>query len=78
MAADAGKPDTTQPEPCQCMTSFAAVTNTHPGHCCFVPASQECHPAEVAEWERQRDRRWAPVSTKPRSSVQITTAPPAR
>lgn len=47
-----------QPEPCQCMTSFAAVSPIHPGHCCFVPATQTCHPEEVAEWERGRDRRW--------------------
>lgn len=37
--------------------SFAAVTPTHRGHCCFVPAVQTCHPAEVAEWERQNALR---------------------
>lgn len=46
-----------EPEPCQCLTSFAVVSPIHPGHCCFLPASQTCHREEVAEWERQRDRR---------------------
>lgn len=45
------------PGPCQCHTSFAYIVPTHGGHCCFFPASQTCHPAEVAEWERQRDLR---------------------
>jgi hypothetical protein len=45
------------PHACQCMTSFAYITPVHPGHCCFVPASQVCHQAEVAEWEHERDRR---------------------
>jgi len=43
--------------PCQCHTSFAAVSPTHPGHCCFWPLAQACHPEAVAEWERQRDLR---------------------
>jgi len=42
------------PEPCQCHASFAAVSPTHPGHCCFWPLAQSCHPEAVAEWERQR------------------------
>jgi hypothetical protein len=45
------------PDPCQCLKSFAAVSPIHPGHCCFLPATQTCHPVEVAEWERQRDAR---------------------
>lgn len=45
-------------EPCQCHDSFAMVTPAHPGHCCFVPETQTCHLAEVAEWERQNARRW--------------------
>jgi hypothetical protein len=45
------------PKPCQCHESFAYISPTHRGHCCFVPESQTCHPAEVAEWERGRDRR---------------------
>jgi hypothetical protein len=52
--ADRGAEDT--PEPCQCMTSFAAISPIHSGHCCFLPATQTCHPEEVAEWERGRDR----------------------
>lgn len=48
---------TSLPEPCQCMTSWAYITNRHDGHCCFFPATQTCHPEEVAEWERGRDRR---------------------
>lgn len=42
-------------EPCQCMWSWAYITNSHSGHCCFFPATQTCHPEEVAEWERKRD-----------------------
>lgn len=53
--------ETEQPSPCQCMTSFAAISPTHHGHCCFVPATQTCHPEEVAEWERGMDRRWGPA-----------------
>lgn len=41
--------------PCKCLQSWAYITPTHLGHCCFIPASQTCHPAEVAEWERRRD-----------------------
>jgi hypothetical protein len=40
-------------EPCQCHKSFASVVPSHRGHCCFFPATQACHPAEVAEWEQQ-------------------------
>ena len=43
--------------PCQCMTSWAYISPMHDGHCCFQPATQTCHPDEVAEWERQRDRK---------------------
>jgi hypothetical protein len=46
------------PEPCQCHTSVAAVSPVHPGHCCFLPASQDCHREEVEAWERWRDRSW--------------------
>ena len=53
--ADRGAQAKAGSDPCQCMTSFAAVSPIHPGHCCFLPASQACHAAEVAEWERQRD-----------------------
>ena len=47
--------------PCRHLDDFAAVTNFHDGHCCFWPASQDCHPAEVAEWERRaRELRTIP------------------
>lgn len=42
-------------EPCQCHKNFAPVTPTHTGHCCFVPATQTCHPDEVAEWVRKKE-----------------------
>ena len=45
------------PGPCQCHSSFAYVTGFHPGHCCFWPETQDCHQAEVAAWEAERDRR---------------------
>jgi hypothetical protein len=44
-------------KPCRCHQSFAYITPTHQGHCCFVPATQTCHQSEVVEWERQRDLR---------------------
>lgn len=50
--------DGKQPEPCQCHSSFAYIAPMHDGHCCFQPATQTCHPAEVAAWEAERDRRW--------------------
>lgn len=40
----------TEPEPCQCHRSFAVISPTHTGHCCFVPATQTCHEAEVEAW----------------------------
>lgn len=46
-------------DPCQCHQSFASVSPTHRGHCCFVPAWQTCHPAEVAAWKAKRDQRVA-------------------
>lgn len=49
----------TDDEPCQCHKSWAAITPTHRGHCCFVPASQTCHPQEVAAWEVEQGRRLA-------------------
>jgi hypothetical protein len=52
---DEAPPD---PEPCQCHRSVAAVSPTHPGHCCFLPATQDCHREEVEAWERWRDRTW--------------------
>jgi hypothetical protein len=52
-------------EPCQCHGSFAAVSPTHPGHCCFLPADQDCHPEAIAEWERLRDLRRPPAEGKP-------------
>ena len=52
--------DAPTPPPCQCHQSSAPVTPTHPGHCCFVPGTQTCHPAEVAEWERQHALRHPP------------------
>lgn len=42
------------PAPCQCHGSHAAVSPTHSGHCCFVPANRTCHPAEVAAWAEGR------------------------
>jgi len=56
-----GQPE--QPVPCKCHTSFAYISPTHTGHCCFVPATQQCHPEEVAAWERGRDRRLAAVTS---------------
>lgn len=44
------------PGPCRCHDSLAAISPIHPGHCCFLPASQDCHRAEVEAWERWRDR----------------------
>jgi hypothetical protein len=44
-------------QPCKCHQSFAYIAPRHGGHCCYFPESQTCHPAEVAEWERQRDAR---------------------
>jgi hypothetical protein len=45
------------PAPCPCMTTFTYISPTHPGHCCFVPHTQTCHPVEFAAWETERDRR---------------------
>lgn len=39
-------------DPCKCMTSHAAVSPAHPGHCCFVPATQVCHPEQFDAWLR--------------------------
>lgn len=36
--------------PCRCHQSRAAVSPIHDGHCCFLPASQTCHPVELAAW----------------------------
>ncbi len=43
--------------PCQCHRSNAAILPTHAGHCCFFPADQDCHPAEVRE-STERFLRW--------------------
>lgn len=43
------------PEPCKCHQNFAYVAPTHSGHCCFLPAGQDCHQQEVAAWEAKRD-----------------------
>lgn len=40
-------------EPCQCLRSHAAVSPTHRGHCCFLPATQTCHPEAVAAWRAE-------------------------
>jgi hypothetical protein len=45
-------------EPCRCHKNFAAIAPMHPGHCCFQPATQTCHEAEVAAWEAENARRW--------------------
>ena len=45
------------PGPCRCHRSFAYISDMHPGHCCFWPEGQDCHQAEVAAWEAERDRR---------------------
>lgn len=37
-------------EPCKCHNSHAAVTPTHGGHCCFLPADSTCHADEVEAW----------------------------
>lgn len=42
---------------CRCMQTFAFITPTHDGHCCFVPHTQTCHPVEFAAWKTERDRR---------------------
>ena len=52
-AALVSEPST--PEPCKCHRNFAYVAPTHPGHCCFLPAGQDCHQQEVAAWEAKRD-----------------------
>jgi hypothetical protein len=44
-------------QPCRCLQSWAYISPWHPGHCCFVPASQTCHAEEVAAWEQERMRR---------------------
>ena len=46
-------------EPCKCLNSWAYITPTHGGHCCFLPASATCHEEEVAVWEAERARRVA-------------------
>jgi hypothetical protein len=49
--------------PCQCHRNHAYVAPTHDGHCCFQPATQNCHQAEVAAWEREHQRHhpgWEP------------------
>lgn len=43
--------------PCRCHRSHATVSPTHSGHCCFLPATQTCHPAAVATWITE-DARW--------------------
>lgn len=42
--------------PCQCMRSHAYISPSHDGHCCFFPASQTCHQAEMAAWEDEHRR----------------------
>jgi len=37
--------------PCKCLQSWAMISPTHSGHCCFLPALQTCHATEVAAWE---------------------------
>jgi hypothetical protein len=36
--------------PCRCMKSHAAVSPTHDGHCCFLPAETRCHLDEFLVW----------------------------
>jgi|GEM_PF-5212446 len=43
-------------EPCKCHRSHAYITPTHSGHCCFYPASQNCHPEEAAAWVAEHER----------------------
>ena len=43
------------PGPCQCHDSLACISPIHPGHCCFLPETQDCHRDEVEAWERKRD-----------------------
>ena len=63
-----------EPDPCQCHDSWAYISPTHRGHCCFVPATQTCHQAEVAAWEAERDCRAAhraePVSSGSGRSIE--------
>lgn len=44
-------------DPCRCHNNHAMVTAFHAGHCCFFPASQTCHPEEVASWETEEAER---------------------
>ena len=43
-------------EPCKCHNSFAYITPTHSGHCCFAFPFSTCHSDEVAEWVKKRDK----------------------
>ena len=36
--------------PCRCHRNDAYIAPAHAGHCCFFPATQTCHPDEVATW----------------------------
>ena len=65
--AQAGEIADSAERPCQCHDSFAAVSPTHPGHCCFVPDTQTCHAAEVAAWERRNALRHPAVTTREES-----------
>lgn len=40
---------------CRCCYEHMAISPFHEGHCCFWPATQTCHPDEVAAWEAKRD-----------------------
>jgi hypothetical protein len=59
------------PGPCHCHRSFASVAPVHHGHCCFLVPSTTCHPAEVAEWERQYALR------HPEERIPLMTTPAA-
>jgi hypothetical protein len=47
--------DDTVTAPCKCHKNFAHIASTHSGHCCFVPATQTCHPGEVAAWVQRKE-----------------------
>jgi hypothetical protein len=52
----AGPDAMTLADPCQCMRHHAYIAPFHDGHCCFWPATQTCHQAEVTAWEDEHRR----------------------
>lgn len=50
------RPPAEPDEPCRCLNLYAAISPTHLGHCCFIPATRTCHPDEVAAWRAKAPR----------------------